>query len=177
MSIELNWVDYGFLIIFLLSTIFGLVRGFIRGVVSFIFLIAAVYLAVKYSPQLAAHFAGSAAREQTISYLLLAGMFLLIFIVTILIGGLVSYFLNMAFQFGGLGFINSLLGALFGIVRAVLITIAIIYLVELTPTARHPMWQGSTIVRYFQPMADWLGKNSSSALGALKGKNGHLLNR
>lgn len=175
MSIELNWVDYGFLIIVLLSIIFGLFRGFIRGVVSLIFLLAAVYLAVKYSPQLAAHFAGNAAREHTISYLLLAGMFLLIFIVTIVIGGLVGYFLNLAFQFGGLGFINSLLGALFGIVRGALIIIAIIYLVQLTPTAKERIWQESTLVKYFQPAVDWLENNSSSVLETLKNNHKHLL--
>ena len=170
MSIELNWVDYGFLIIFLLSIIFGFIRGFIRGVVSLIFLIAAVYLAVKYSPPLAAHFAGSAGREQTISYLILVGFFLLIFIVTILVGALVSYFLSMVFQFGGLGFINSLLGGLFGIVRAVIITIVIIYVVQMTPSGSQPMWQESKFVIYFQPMTGWLVKNISPTLEVIKEK-------
>lgn len=170
MSIELNWVDYGFLIIFLLSIIFGFVRGFIRGVVSLLFLIAAVYLAVKYSPQLAAYFTGSAGREETISYLILAGLFLLIFIVTIFVGGLIGYLLNTVFQFGGLGFINSLLGGVFGIVRAVLFTIAIIYVVQLAPASNQPEWRKSKIVMYFQPMTEWVVQNSSPALDALKKK-------
>lgn len=171
MSIAFNWVDCGFLLVFLLSIIFGFIRGFIRSIVSLLFLIAAVYLAIKYSPQLAEHFAGSAAREQTISYLLLVGMFLLIFIITILVGGLVSYFLNMAFEFGGLGFINSFLGGLFGIVRAVIITIVIIYVVQLTPeTSQQKLWLESKVVMYFQPMTEWLVKNLSPTLEALKEK-------
>ena len=170
MNIELNWVDYGFIIVFLLSIIFGFVRGFIRGVVSLIFLIAAVYLAFKYSPQLAEHIAGRAAHEQTISYLILVGIFLLIFMVTIFFGALVSYLLSLVFQFGGLGFINSFLGGLFGIVRAVIITIVIIYVVQLVPAGSQQMWHDSKIVMYFQPMTEWLVKNISPSLEALKEK-------
>jgi membrane protein required for colicin V production len=167
MSVELNWVDIGFLIIFLLSILFGFIRGFIGGIISLLFLIAAVYLAIKYSPYLATHFAGSAARDQTISYLLLIAMFLLIFIVTIIVGGLIGYFLNLVFLFGGLGFINSFLGGIFGIVRAAIITIVIIYIVQLTPSSKDPMWHESKIVAYFQPMTEWLVKNISPTLEAL----------
>lgn len=168
--IELNWIDFAFLLIFVLSIIFGFFTGFIRGVVSLIFLIAAVYLAVRYAPELAEHLAGSAAREQTVSYLLLIGIFLVIFIVTIIVGALVSYLLSMAFQFGGLGVINSLLGGLFGIVRAALITIVIIYIVELLPAGKQPVWQESKIVTYFHPMTDWLVKTISPTLEGLKEK-------
>lgn len=168
MSMEWNWVDFGFIIFFLLSIIFGFVRGFIRSVVSLLFLITAVYLAIKYSPSLAAHFTGGS--DQTISYLTLIGIFLLIFIVTIIIGALVSYFLNRVFQLGGLGFINSFFGGLFGIVRAVIISIFTIYLVQLTPASSEPMWHESKIVRYFQPMTAWLEKNLSPQLERLKEK-------
>ena len=170
MSIELNWIDWGFLLVFLLSIIFGFVRGFIGSIVSLLFLIVAVYLAVKYAPQLATHFAGSPGREQTISYLILIGMFFLIFIVTILVGALVSYLLSLVFQFGGLGLINSFLGGLFGMGRAVIITIVIIYVVQLTPSSSHPMWHQSKIVMYFQPMTEWLVKNISPTLETLKEK-------
>jgi membrane protein required for colicin V production len=171
MSIAFNWVDYGFLLFFLLSIIFGFFRGFIREIVSLLFLIAALFLAIKYSPQLAERLAGSAGREQAISYFILAGMFLLIFIVTILVGALVSFFLNMVFLLGGLGFINSFFGGVFGIVRAVVITIAIIYLVQLTPESKQQkMWHESKIVMYFQPMTQWLEKNISPKLKTLKEK-------
>jgi membrane protein required for colicin V production len=170
MNLVLNWLDVGFLVIFLLSIIFGLVRGFIRGVVSLLFLIAAVYLGIKYAPQLAEHFANKEGVGQAASYLLLVGMFLLIFIVTIIVGGLVSYFLSMIFLFGELGFINSFLGALFGIVRAAIITIVIIYIVQLTPSATQPLWRESKIVMYFQPMTEWLVKNISPTLQDLKEK-------
>ncbi|BCA95662.1 hypothetical protein TUM19329_20230 [Legionella antarctica] len=166
MNIELNWIDYSFFILFIISIVFGFIRGFIRGVVSLLFLIAAVYLAVKYAPQLA----NSAGREQTTSYLILVGIFLLIFIVTIIIGGLVSYLLNLAFQFGGLGFLNSFLGGLFGLVRAVVISIGIIYVVQLTPASNNPMWHKSKIVMYFQPMTAWLKINISSKIEMIKGQ-------
>lgn len=171
MGIAFNWVDYSFLIVFILSIIFGFFRGFVKSVVSLLFLIAAVYLAIKYAPQLATRFAGSAAEEQAISYLVLVGFFFLIFIVTIIVGSLVSYLLNKIFQFGGLGFINSFLGGLFGVVRAVIITIVIIYVVQLMPASSQPqMWNSSKAVIYFQPMTAWLVKNISPTLESLKEK-------
>lgn len=166
MYIELNWVDYVFLIIFLLSIIFGFVRGFIRDVMSLIFLIVAVFLAIKYSPQLAAHFAGNAEHEQTVSYLVYVGFFFLIFIVTILVGSFVSKLI----QLGGVGFINSFLGGVFGIFRAAIITIVLIYVVQLTPAANQQAWRESKIVMHFQPTTEWLVKNISPTLEDLKNK-------
>ncbi|WP_298624383.1 CvpA family protein [uncultured Legionella sp.] len=171
MNIEFNWIDYGFLIIFLLSIIFGFIRGFIGGVVSLLFLIAALYLAMKLSPQLAAQFTGPVAHEQTVSYMILIGIFLLVFIVTVLLGSLASYLLNRVFQFGGLGFINSFLGGVFGVARAVILTIVLIYIVQLLPAGSQPqMWNESKFVKYFQPMTGWMVKNISPKLDILKEK-------
>ena len=166
MSMDLNWIDIGFIIIFLLSILLGFFRGFVRDVMSLIFLVLAVYLAAKYSTQLTAHFAATS--EKTISYLILVGIFILIFVVTIIIGALVSYLLGLVFQLSGLGFINSILGAVFGVVRAGIIAVVIIYLVELTPVQNQQIWRESKGVTYFQPMTNWLVKNVSPSLNTLK---------
>lgn len=169
MTIDLNWVDLGFIIFCLLSITFGFIRGFIRSAVSLFFLVAAVYLALKYSPLLVAHYVGPTSHDQTISYLSLIGIFLLIFIVTIFIGAIISYFLNTAFQLTGLGVVNSFFGGVFGLVRAVIISIFVIYLAQLSPLANQSMWQQSQSVRYAQPMVAWLEKNLSPQLTILKG--------
>lgn len=170
MNMVMNWVDLGFFIILLLSVLFGFVRGFIRSVVSLFFLIVAVYLGIKYSSQLAEYFTNTKGGDQVVSYLLLIGMFLLIFIVTLIIGGFVSYFLSLISLFSGLGFIDSFLGALFGLIRAAVITIIVIYIVQLTPSASEPEWRESKVVIYFQPMTEWLVKNISPTLNNLKEK-------
>jgi len=174
---DLNWVDLGFIVIFLLSIVFGFIRGFIKDVISLIFLVLGIYLAIKYAPQLTARFAGKAAGgEATVSYLILIGMFLLVFIVTIIVGALASYFLSLVFAFGGLGLINSILGGVFGVVRAVIITVAIIYVVQLTSAGNEPVWNQSKIVSYFQPMTQWLVNNVSPTLDALKAKMTNTVN-
>ncbi|CDZ77237.1 Pur regulon 18 kDa protein [Legionella massiliensis] len=170
MNTVMNWIDLGFFIIFLLSFIFGLVRGFIRSIVSLFFLIVAVYLGIKYAPQLAEYFAKPKGNDQAIPYLLLIGMFLLIFIVTLIIGGFVNYFLRMIFLFSDLGFIDNFFGALFGLVRAAIITIIIIYIVQLTPSASKPEWRESKVVMYFQPMTEWIVNKISPTLQNLKEK-------
>lgn len=170
MNIALNWVDFVFFIIFLLSIIFGLIRGFIRGVVSLLFLIVAVYLGLKYAPQLAEHFTNRGESGQDISYLVLIAMFLLIFIVTMAVGALINYLLALIFLFSELGFIDSFLGAIFGIVRAAIITIIIIYIVQLTPSANEPVWRQSKVVMYFQPITEWLVNRISPTLHDFKEK-------
>ncbi|STY29176.1 colicin V [Legionella wadsworthii] len=170
MNIVLNWVDFVFLIIFVLSIIFGLIRGFIRGVVSLLFLIAAVYLGLKYAPQLAEHFTNRGGSDQDISYLILIAMFLLIFIVTMAVGALVNYLLTLIFLFSELGFIDGLLGAIFGIIRAAIITIIIIYIVQLTPSANEPVWRQSKFVMYFQPITEWIVNQISPTLHDFKEK-------
>ncbi|RUR07310.1 CvpA family protein [Legionella sp. km772] len=175
MIMDLNWVDVGFILFFLLSMLAGFIRGFIRGVVSLLFLVLATYLAIKYAPPLAAHFASSTGQDQTISSLSLVFIFLLIFVFIILIGAIISYFLNMAFQLSGLGFINSFFGGLFGLVRAFIVSIFIIYVVQLTAVS-NKLWQESQFVRYCQPMTAWLEKNFSPSLEALKTKISKLSN-
>lgn len=170
MNTIVNWVDLGFIIIFLLSIIFGLFRGFIRSVVSLFFLIVAVYLGIKYSFQLAEYFTNTKGSDQTVSYLLVIGIFLLIFIVTLIIAGFVNHFLSLIFLYSELGFIDSFLGALFGLIRAAIITIIIIYIVQLTPSASEPEWRESKVVMYFQPMTEWLVRNISPTLNNLKEK-------
>lgn len=167
---QFNWVDCGFIIIFVVSLLFGFARGFIKEAVSLFFLMAAVYLAIKYSSPMAARYIGGSG-DQAISYLILVGVFFLIFIATILVGAVAGYLLGMIFQSGGLGFINSFLGGIFGVARAVAISVVIVYLVQLMPANTQPkMWGQSQAVMYFQPMTGWLVRNISPALQSLKDK-------
>lgn len=167
MSIALNWIDYGFITLFLLSIIAGFARGFVREIVSLIALVAAVYVAMTFSPQLAAHFAGEG---QTASNLMLVTCFLLLFVGVIVVGAFVGYLLNLMFQFSGLGFANRFLGGLFGFIRAAILSIVVVFVVQLTDSKDNQTWQESKFVVYFQPWADWLSKNFAPAIEGLKDK-------
>lgn len=187
---NLNWVDFIILAIFLFSIIAGFSRGFVREIVSLITLIAAFIIAIMFSNALAEMFTHSTAIQglisqastssgidaaKPVSYIALAISFGLLFAATIFVGSLLSYFLNIAFQTGVLGFGNRLLGGVFGFVRGFILNLVMIFIVQLTPLGDEGWWVESRFVNSYQPAVQWLGKIVSPTLANLKEKFGKAL--
>ena len=185
-----NVVDYILLVIFFFSILAGFGRGFVREVISLITLVAAVVLAVMFSNPLALSFTSSAGVQgvvnsasstigvnaaQPVSYVAIALCFALVFAGTILIGSLIGYFINMAFQFGMLGIGNRVLGAAFGAARGFVFCVILVFLFQLTPFSSHSYWQQSQIVGSLQPAVVWLGNTVSPSLSGLKDRFGSAL--
>lgn len=187
MTSNLNWVDYVFLAIFFFSMMAGFGRGLVREVVSLATLIAAFVVAIMFSNALATAFTSSAPVQnvvsqassaigmntaQPVSYLALGISFAVLFAGTVIAGSIISYFLNIAFQTGILGFGNRILGGVFGLGKGFLITLVIIFVVQLTPFSSNTAWQQSQLVGNFQPAVQWLGNIVSPTLSNLKARFG-----
>ena len=187
MMSNLNWVDYIVLAIFFFSILAGLTRGLVREVVSLVTLIAAFAVAIMFSSQLAAVFTNTAVVQsvvnqasgaigvntaQPVSYMALGISFGLLFAGTVIVGAIIGYCLNIAFQTGILGIGNRLLGAVFGLARGFIINLVIIFLVQLSPLSSEAWWQQSYFVGVFQPAVVWLGDFVSPSLANLKAKFG-----
>lgn len=181
---NLNWVDYIFLAIFLFSTLAGLTRGFVREVISLITLIAAFVIAILLAHPLAAMFSHSstvqnaveqASNAQSVSYVSISIAFALLFMGTIIVGAIISSVLSMAFRVGILGFGNRLLGGIFGFIRALIINLVIIFVVQLSPIAEEDWWQKSQVVAQYQPAIQWLGDIVSPGLSSLKERFGQTV--
>lgn len=183
MMSNLNWVDYIFLAIFLFSTLAGLTRGFVREIVSLITLIAAFVIAILFAHPLAAMFSHSsavqgaveqAANVQSASYLSVSIAFALLFMGTIIVGAIISSILNMAFKVGILGFGNRLLGGVFGLIRAFIVNLVIIFIVQLSPIAEEGWWKASQVVTQYQPAVQWLGNMVAPGIEMLKEQVGKV---
>jgi membrane protein required for colicin V production len=187
----LNIIDILILILVFVSVIIGFSRGLISEVLSLATLIAAFAIAIMFTNPLAAYFSGTSTMQgvvsqtsgaigantaQPISYLTIGFSFGLLFVVTLIIGTLAKMILNLMFQTGILGFGNRVLGGGFGFVRGILLTLVIIFLVQLSPMAAQSWWQQSTYVRDFQPGVVWLGSIVSPALENLKSTFGSTIN-
>lgn len=183
---SLNIVDYILLAIFFFSILAGFGRGFVREVISLVTLIAAVVIAVMFSNPLALSFTSSAGVQsavnsvsasaaQPISYVAIAICFALLFAGTILIGSMIGYFINMAFQFGMIGIGNRILGAAFGAARGFVFCAIMVFLFQLTPFSSHSYWQQSQMVAVMQPTVVWLGNIVSPSLAGLKDKFGSTM--
>ena len=122
-----------------LSTVFAFWRGLIRVVMSLVALVAAVLAAIQFSPAVA-NMLPVLSDNPTTRYL---AAFALIFIVVALVGALLGWVLSRAIRAIGLGFVDRLLGAVFGVARGVLIVVIAVLLAGLTTLPRQEWWQNA----------------------------------
>jgi membrane protein required for colicin V production len=182
---NLNVIDYILLAIFAFSILVGFGRGFVREMVSLITVFAAFIVAIMFAGPIAASFTNSAGVQnavsqatsvigvstaQPVSYVAIGISFGVLFAGTIVIGALIGFFLNIAFQAGMLGVGNRILGAVFGFVRGFIFNIVIVFVVQLTPFVAEAWWQHSQLVNSFQPAVVWLGGIVSPNLTNMKAR-------
>ena len=146
------WFDYAVLTVLALSLLLGALRGLMREMVSLAGWIAAFVLATAFSGIVALQMPESLGP-------LLSGLlgFLLIFIGVLLVSGVVSLVLSLLVRAVGLGFLDRLLGAAFGVVRGVAITLLAVLLAGLTPLPREPFWRQAVLSGPFETVALALG--------------------
>lgn len=187
---NLNWVDFIILLIFLLSLLTGLSRGLIKELISLISLVAAFALAIMFANPLALYITNSetvqgvihqassssgANASQPISYVLIGMSFAMIFAGVVILGSIIGLIINMVFNTGVLGIGNRLLGAIFGLARGYIITLVVIFVVQLTPLSTQYWWEQSQIVHAYQPAVQWLDEIVSPALANMKESIGHTI--
>jgi membrane protein required for colicin V production len=146
----LDWIGIAVLVI---SLLVGAWRGLVVEVVSVASWLAAFVLAQWFAPDVAAKLPMAGAAEQ-VRY---AAGFVLVFVATLFVGALIGFVISKLLSAVGLGAINRLLGALFGVLRGVLLILAATVVVGMTPWKSAPTWQESVGVRW-----------ATVALGVLK---------
>ena len=124
-----------------LSTVFAFWRGLIRVVMSLVALVAAVLGAIQFSPAVANML--PALSDNSVTRYLAA--FALIFVVVVIVGSLLGWVLSRAIRAIGLGFVDRLLGAVFGVARGVLIVVIAVLLAGLTTFPRQEWWQNALL--------------------------------
>lgn len=145
------WVDYVILGIIGLSALISLVRGFVREALSLVIWIAAFWIAWTFFRELAAlldWFSVPSVR--------LGISFAILFIVSLVVGALVSFLVGQLVEKTGLSGTDRLIGVLFGATRGALLVAVLVLLAGLTPFPNDPWWQESHLIGYFQELAVWL---------------------
>jgi membrane protein required for colicin V production len=77
-----------------------------------------------------------------------AAGFVLVFVATLFAGALIGFVVSKLLSSIGLGAINRLLGALFGVLRGVLLILAATVIVGMTPWKSSAEWQASVGARW-----------------------------
>ena len=153
MPVVIASLDWVFLAVLFVSLLVGAWRGLVVEVLSVVSWLAAFILAQWFAPDVAAKLPMAGAAEP-VRY---AAGFVLVFVATLFAGALIGFLVSKLLSAVGLGAINRLLGALFGVLRGVLLILAATVVVGMTPWKSSVEWQASTGARW-----------ATVALGVLK---------
>jgi len=144
-------VDIVMFIIVFLSVVVSIIRGFVKEALSVVIWILAVVVAVKYYGNLDAKLINTIQSPSV----RLVSAFVVLFIATLFLGALLNRFIGVIIKSTGLGGTDKLLGAFFGIVRGVLIVVALVVLAENT-MPQEEWWKESMFMQHIQVLTAWL---------------------
>ncbi|HEY6512033.1 MAG TPA: CvpA family protein [Burkholderiaceae bacterium] len=143
---DIGWVDWALLAVLLASVIVGLVRGLVFEVLSLLGWLAAYIAAQLASPDVAPHLPvgapGSALNH--------GAAFAVVFVLALIGWMLMARLIRLLVHATPLTLIDRTLGGVFGLVRALVLLLAVATVVSFTPAVRAGPWQASL-------GAAWLG--------------------
>jgi len=152
MPTNLVWVDYVIVGIVALSIVAGLLRGFLKEVISLVAWIAAFFVAFMFVEDGATYLTKYVGIPQV--RIVLA--FGILFLCTLLVGGLINLIVAQLIEKTGLTGTDRLLGLVFGLVKGGAIVTVLVLLAGLTPLPQNPWWKQSVLLPRFQQAAVWL---------------------
>ncbi len=145
-------VDIAILAIILVSLSIGLVRGFIREVLSLFSWLAAVWIAWTYAAIGAGYLENHITQLPFRVVIAFAGIFL----VSLILFSIVSHLLYRLLAVAGISGIDRSLGFLFGLFRGVVIVALLIIAATFMDFTSKIWWQESLLVDYFDPALEWI---------------------
>ena len=141
---QIGVIDWAMLGLLAVSVLLGLWRGLMLEVAMLVGWVVAYVIAQWFAADLAPHIpvgtAGSGAN--------LAAAFAIVFVLTLIIWGLCAKLVRMVVHATPLSVIDRVGGGAFGLLRGVVVLVAVATLVAFTPAAQSPLWQSSTGARW-----------------------------
>jgi membrane protein required for colicin V production len=139
-------MDWVLMAVLCLSMVLGFWHGLVQEVLSLVGWVAAFYLAQMYAP-LAAAWLPMEGSSQMLRY---ASGFVVVFISVLIASTFVSWLVKKMVSAVGLGALDRLLGALFGILRGMVILLAATVLVGMTPLRDTQAWREANGAQWLQ---------------------------
>ena len=139
-------VDWILLAVLSLSLLLGMWRGIVQEVLSLAGWVAAFYVSQMYAP-MAAAWLPMEGSSQMLRY---AAGFVTVFIAVLVATALVSWTIKKLLSAVGLGLLDRFLGGVFGLMRGVVILLAVTVFVGMTPMRETEGWRGAQGARWLQ---------------------------
>ena len=137
--LALGWVDWALLAVLVLSAVVGLWRGLLFEVLSLVGWVAAYIAAQAFSSTVAPLLPVGAPNGPVNQ----GAAFAVVFVLSLVVWTLLSRLLRLIVHATPLQLIDRVLGGGFGVLRGVVLLMAVATVVSLTPAARSPHWQAS----------------------------------
>lgn len=142
----MNWADITILSILLLSGLISLKRGFVKEALSLAVWLVALIVAATFRESMAQMLTDVIATPS----LRAIAAFAILFVVTLIIGGLVNHLVSHLVTVTGLTGTDRFLGFLFGVLRGGLVVITVVIILpELIPVESDGWWQDSLLIPHF----------------------------
>lgn len=148
---QFSWPDIVIVSVIFFSILVGLLRGFVKELLSLVSWGLAIALAVMYS--------GAFSQVLTFTkepFIRTVAAFFIIFISTVLVGALVNFFIGKLVRSTPFSGPDRVLGSGFGLLRGVVIVTVVVLLAGLTPLTKEDWWKASYSVERFETMAIWV---------------------
>lgn len=148
----MNGADWIIVAILAASGLLSLWRGFVKEAISLVVWVAAFGIGITFSPQLSTLLAVSVENDSL--RLILA--FILLFIGTLIVGGLINRILASLLKVTGLSGTDRLLGMVFGVFRGAIVILACLIIVPpLVAVNEELWWRESMLIPQFLMLEDW----------------------
>jgi membrane protein required for colicin V production len=153
--------DYAVLVIIGISVLISLMRGAVREILSLAGWILAFYIARTYASELVPLLPYGIPTEK----LKMLAAFLVLFLAVLLVTSLLSIALSGLLKEVGLGWLNRLLGGVFGLLRGLLIVTVLVLLAGMTQIPKDERWANAMFSAPLEALAKavlmWVPKSIS----------------
>lgn len=143
----MTWADYAIIAILFVSALLGLVRGFLREVVSLLVWTLGFWLAVRYAATV-----GDAMKFVKTSEDRLVVGYIIVLVAVLIAGTLAGMLVKKLVDSSGANAGDRSLGTLFGAARGVIIVTVLILVGSMVLRPPPPWWRDSRLIPYAAPL-------------------------
>lgn len=133
--------DYAVLTVIAASVLLGLWRGVVSEILALAAWIVAFVIARAEAPQVATWLAGQIAEPG----MRLAAAYVLVFAGVLIVFAIARMLISLMLKAVGLGLLDRLLGAGFGVLRGILVVFVVVLVAGMTPLPKADWWRNATL--------------------------------
>jgi len=149
--------DFAVIAILLVSLLLGLWRGLVYEVLSLLGWPLAFVLSKLFAGNIAPLMPGT---QETVRITL---AYAAVFVAALIVWGVLAWLLSKLMKAVGLGWLDSLLGGLFGLLRGGIVVLVLVWLAGLTDVPKQPFWRNAQMSKTAENVAlltkSWLPDN------------------